>query len=48
MVSFISYNYIISTNAVNYTNKQFHFKQFSVTKVHSLILNNISILSYSV
>ena len=31
-----------------YTNKQLHFKQFNLALVHSLIVKNISILSYSV
>ena len=30
-----------------YTNNQFYFKQFSLPKVHSLIVKNISISSYS-
>ena len=29
-------------------NNQFYFKQFSLALVHSLIVKNISILSYSV
>ena len=31
-----------------YTNKQFYFKQFSLAWVHSLIVKNSSISSYSV
>ena len=31
-----------------YTNKQFHFKQFCLALVHSLINKNISIFNYSV
>ena len=31
-----------------YTNKQFYFKHFSLAKVYSLIVKNISISSYSV
>ena len=31
-----------------YTNNQFYFKQFSLAWVHSLIIKNISISSYSV
>ena len=31
-----------------YTNNQFYFKQFSLAWLHSLIVKNISISSYSV
>ena len=31
-----------------YANNQFYFKQFSLAPVHSLIVKNISISSYSV
>ena len=31
-----------------YANSQLYFKQFSLAWVHSLIVKNISILSYSV
>ena len=31
-----------------YTNNQFYFKQFSLAWLHSLIIKNISISSYSV
>ena len=34
--------------AFSYTNKQFYFKQLSLARVHSLIVKNISISSYSV
>ena len=31
-----------------YTNNQFYFKQFNLAELHSLIVKNISISSYSV
>ena len=31
-----------------YTNEQFYLKQFSLAQVHSLIVKNISLSSYSV
>ena len=37
-----------STLNLFYTNNQFYFKQFSLAWVHGLIVQNISISSYSV
>ena len=39
---------LFNAKSIFYTNKQFYFKQFSEVLVHSLIVKNISISSYSV
>ena len=47
---FMAYNLleVIYRQIYFYVNNQFYFKQFSLTLVHSLIVKNISISSYSV
>ena len=50
LVGFMAYQnlWVIYHQIHFYTNSQFYFKQFSLARVHSLIVKNISISSYSV
>ena len=50
LVGFYGISTFVSYSMPNlfYANSQFYFKQFSLALVHSLIVKNISISSYSV